>query len=201
MNYKRVRLRSPHSKVGNTTYSCSFGRYYKDGDRITRDEYFKAKPDAKIDSTNVGTVVDEDSTVKVREEDIPKYLYHCTFESNLDSIADLGLGASRKMMGGDAVEDGAYGNDLYNGQGTFFTEDPQEAVRYMENDAREDRTDNPLVVLRIASSKLNKDNLYYDTNNSETCDYLNGGKKGSHVTYYYKGVISNPQSKMVILDD
>lgn len=43
--YESRNLTEAEFSVGGSTYRCVFGKYYKDGEEITRDDYFKAKGD------------------------------------------------------------------------------------------------------------------------------------------------------------
>ena len=43
-------LREAEFKAGGSTYKCVFGKYYKDGETITRDDYFDAKAKADGDT-------------------------------------------------------------------------------------------------------------------------------------------------------
>lgn len=49
---------------GGSTYSCAFGRYSKDGESITRDEYFKAKESASSSSSSSPKSNDDSSDPK-----------------------------------------------------------------------------------------------------------------------------------------
>ena len=123
---------------------------------------------------------------------VPRYLYTCTLEKYLDDIQKYGLGeSSRKNMMG-----GSYHSDLYDGDGFFLAVDPEEAMMYMSNE--EDT-----VLLRIPKSALDKNYLYYDLNNENLFDHLNGYDDDyfeNETTYFYGKVLSNPQKVCTIVD-
>lgn len=111
---------------------------------------------------------------------VPKYLYHATLYNNLDSIQKYGLGFNIN-------KDSSFYDPLYQGHGIFLSYDPKDAEMYLSNYSPED-----VVVLQIPKSILDKDLIYYDTNNEDNIK--------SPTSWYYKGVIKDPISKVKIVD-
>lgn len=133
----------------------------------------------------------EGDIVKVPKDKVPSKLFTVTFYENLDEIAKYGLGAkkSKSQMGSSE-----YGSSLYNQSGTFFAMSVEEAAEYfIYNYSPED-----LVCLMIDTKYLDKDKLYYDTNEPSTVSYLNG--ESASPTYYYAAVIKNPQEVVEIVE-
>ena len=133
----------------------------------------------------------EGDIVKVPTDKVPSKLFTVTFYENLDEIAEYGLGAKKfKSQMGNSK----YGNSLYNQSGTFFATSVEEAAEYfIYNYDPED-----LVCLMIDTKYLDKDKLYYDTNEQSTISYLNG--ESASPTYYYADVIKNPQEVIEIVE-
>lgn len=113
-------------------------------------------------------------------DQVPDYLYHATLWDNLDEIQRFGLG---KVTHSDR---GHY-DPLYQDDGFFVSYDPDDAAMYLSDYEPDD-----VVVLQIPKRILDPGNLYYDTNNEDNID--------NPTSWYYKGVIRNPQRYVKIVD-
>ena len=134
--------------------------------------------------------------IKNYAELAPNPDYQLEYEEYLDDIQEYGLGAKshrRNMMGSD------YGNhSIYSNDGIFLAVDYQEALAYVETD---DRSESPIVLLRIPKSILDKDSIYVDTNNLDD-GYIDAGVEmpENAKTYFYSGIIDDPQNKVEVID-
>lgn len=125
-------------------------------------------------------IINESNLVADYSE-VPRYLYHATLYDNLDDIQKYGLGGGRP-----GTSDSMY-DELYQGQGFFVSYDPDDAAMYLSNYQPDD-----VVILEIPKSILDKDKIYYDTNNEDNIE--------NPTSWFYKGVIKDPQSKLRIVD-
>lgn len=76
----RRKLRESEFSVGRDTYKCVFGRYYKNSEEISRDEYFKAR-DSYISRSTVASNMKEEPKKKSYEEYTPE-----EFDNELEDI-------------------------------------------------------------------------------------------------------------------
>lgn len=109
---------------------------------------------------------------------LPEYLYHATLFSDLASIQENGLGC---------VDNNNYDDPVYNQKGFFISFDCGDAFDYLNaaNDARD------IVVLEIPKKILDSKKVHYDTNNEDNIK--------NPTTWFYAGVIANPQAHIGIV--
>ena len=140
---------------------------------------------------------DSSSVVKVDWSEVPDYLYFTTFEEYLDDIVKYGLGSkSHRVCMGCGTSD-SY-DDFYARDGFFLAVSSSEALAYTETDER-----GSPILMRISKTALNKDRMFYDLNNEVLLDHLNGDDEywsKSYTTYFYAGIIRNPQKVCEIVD-
>lgn len=163
---------------------------------FTQSEFKEYAKYADLESARGEVIESDDTPPKAKWEDLPKYLYHATFEEFLDDIQEYGLGSKahrKNMMGSDYSNHPIYSND-----GIFLAVDPDEALAYIETD---DRSNSDIVLLRIAKNFLQYDSIYVDTNNLDD-GYIDAGMEmpDNVKTYFYSGVISDPISKCEVID-
>lgn len=129
-------------------------------------------------------------------KDVPNKLYHATFERNLESMLEYGIGANsntqEKMMGN-------YAESIYNNDGVFLASDYYDAIEYVANDER--RKSDRIAVILVPKKALDLSNLQYDTNNESLMDYLESGRTDaldkSQFTFFYKGIIDPMKTKLI----
>lgn len=143
-----------------------------------KDEYYRLVS-KEISVENLKESKDEEDLVADYSK-VPDYLYHATLVDNLGSIQDFGLGA-------DITKDSSMYDDLYQGEGFFLSDDPQDAAMYLSDYDPDD-----VVVLQVPKRVLKKNLLYYDTNNEDNIE--------NPRSWYYSGVISNPINKLKIVE-
>lgn len=146
----------------------------------------------------IENVIDETPSNEfiLNSKDVPNKLYHATFERNLESMLQHGIGANsgtqEKMMRN-------YGEAVYNNDGVFLASDYYDAIEYIANDER--RGSDHIAVILVPKKALNLSNLQYDTNNESLMDYLEGGRTEaldkSQFTFFYKGVIDPSKTKLI----
>ena len=158
-------------------YSLSGTAKYKIAHEIT--DLFKEA--VKIIDKSYKDRVTESKNLIANYSQVPKYLYHATLYEYLDDIQQYGLGGTDKHKSNSTYD------DIYQGNGIFLSYDPEDAAMYLSDYDSED-----VVVLQVPKRILDKNQIYYDTNNEDNID--------NPTTWYYKGVIKNPQANVKIVD-
>ena len=133
---------------------------------------------------------------KLDPMDVPNVLYHATFERNLESMLENGIGAKSDIQ--DKMS-GVYDEEAYNSNGVFLASDVDEAIEYIANDER--RGDDKVVVIVVPKHALKLTNLQYDTNNQNLLEYLKSNRVEplykNEFTFFYKGVIDAMRTKLI----
>lgn len=142
------------------------------------------------------TLTESEDMLTLNPEDVPNVLYHATFERNLESMLENGIGAKSDIQ--DKMGD-YYDEEVFNENGVFLATDIDEAVEYIANDER--RGDDKIVVILIPKKAISLSKLIYDTNNQNLLDYLENGRVDSlgknEFTFFYKGVIDPMRTKLI----
>lgn len=149
--------------------------------------------------------MDESWSVPVSDRDwgsLPKVLYHATRYEKLPRIDEEGLGANR-----DAQEkmDGAGYGGVFAEDGFFLAQSDDETVAYFEWE--DGYSPDEWVVLCVPKSLLEKERLYYDTNQpagQERADRAENGTTDGPLyhglAFYYRGVIDDPSGKLELIE-
>lgn len=87
-------------QAGGSTYKCVFGKYYKDGEQISRDEYFKAKDGGSVSGSAPRASAQQEPKVSTKS---PNKTLGITPEDGIITASE----AMRNMFGPDLDDPGA----------------------------------------------------------------------------------------------